>query len=155
MRLRFVLALVGVVVAVSAFAVVQRRTAAADEAEERTKFENGRAAEANAALLDELPTLDGARFLGFTDVGAPAGGTGRHWQIVYSTPSLDVAEEAVRRHAAVLASWPEVADRSPEKVTARDGERWVSVSAGPIGEDRRPGVIVSLNALDGEVIPKP
>ena len=111
--------------------------------------------DAHTAVLDELPTLDGVRFLWFSEVGAPAGGTGRHWQIAYAAASLEVAEEAVRRHAAALASWPEVVDDSPRSVTARDGERWVNVTAGPIGEDRRPGVTVVLNALDGEVLPAP
>ena len=155
MRLRFVVAFVAVVAAVASFAVVQRRSAAADEAEEQAKIERGMAIDANTALLDELPALDGVRFLTFEEVGAPVGGSGRQWHITYSAASPEVAEEMVRRHADALASWPEVVDDPPERVTARDGKRWVNVYGGPIGEDRRPGVTVTVNALDGEVLPAP
>ena len=149
MRLRFVVILVAVVAAVGAFSVVQRRSASADEAEEHAKIERGIAVDANTALLDELPALDGVKFVSFTESESMAGGPGLDWQIVHAAASLEAAEAIVRRHAAALASWSEVVDRSPTEVTATDGTRWVRVYGGPIGEDRRPGVIVSVNALDG------
>ena len=149
MRLRFVVILAVVLAAVASFAVVQRRSASADEAEEQAKIERGQAVDANTALLDELPALDGVKFVSFTESESMAGGPGLDWQIVHSARSLEAAEELVRRHAGALASWPEVVDRSPTEVTATDGTRWVHVYGGPIGEDRRPGVIVRVNALDG------
>lgn len=155
MRFRFVAALVAVVMACGAFAVVQRRSAAADDAEERAKLAYGAAVDANTALLDELPTLDGVRFLAYQEAGAPIGGTGRQWHITYAASSTEAADEAVRRHGAALASWSEVVDQTPKSVSARDGKRWISVDSGPVGADRRPGVTVVLNALDGEILPAP
>ena len=154
LRLRFVAALLAVVVSGAAFVTVQRRSASADEAEERAKLERGAAADANQALLDSLPPLDGVRFLSYQEVDGPPGGAGTMWHIAYTAESIAVAEAAVSRHADALASWGEVR-REPSSVAARDGRRWVRVEAGPVGEDRRPGVLVALDALDGEALPAP
>lgn len=154
MRSRFVVLLVAVVLGAGGFVAVQSRSAAAHDRREAQKIAYGRSMDANQALLDSLPLVDAARFMNFTEIGGPVGGTGHQWIVWYSTDGRAPAEAAVARHAEQLRTWPEfVADS--RHVAARDGDRWIIVAASEFGEQKQWGFSVTLNALDGPRYPAP